>query len=71
MTDFRLALLIKDSSGPYGFNGDSSFSNVSTQLYTGSAKEIRGGTAFFKAIDSSYEDPGDGGSSIQYAGIAN
>jgi hypothetical protein len=71
MTDFRLALLIKDSSGPYGFNGDSSFSNVSTQLYTGSAKEIRGGTAFFKAINDSYEDPADGGSSIQYAGIFN
>jgi hypothetical protein len=71
MTDFRLALLIKDSSGPYGFNGDSSFSNLSTQLYTGSAKDIRGGTAFFKAIDGSYEDPGDSGSSIQYAGIAN
>ncbi|MGC9384976.1 MAG: InlB B-repeat-containing protein, partial [Kosmotogaceae bacterium] len=71
MTDFRLALLIKDSNGPYGFNGDSSFSNISTQLYTGSAKDIRGGTAFFKAINGSYEDPGDSGSSIQYAGIFN
>ncbi len=71
MTDFRLALLLKESTGPYGFKGDSSFSNIDTQLYTGSAKDIRGGSGFFKATDGSYEDPGNGGSSIQYAGILN
>ncbi|MGC9322251.1 MAG: InlB B-repeat-containing protein, partial [Kosmotogaceae bacterium] len=69
MTDFRLALHLKNPSGPYGFMGDSDFDGITERLYTGSAKELRGGSAIFKTISDSYTEPGDQGSTIQYAGI--
>ncbi len=69
MTSFRLALLLKESSGLYGFNG--SFSNISTRMYTGNGKTLYGGATLFKSINDSFTDPGNGGSSIQYVGIHN
>jgi len=69
MTDFRLALHLKNPTGPYGFMGDSEFDGITERLYTGSAKELRGGSAIFKSISDSYTEPGDQGSTIQYAGI--
>jgi hypothetical protein len=69
MTDFRLALHLKNLSGPYGFMGDSDFDGITERLYTGSAKELRGGSAIFKSISDSYAEPGDQGSTIQYVGI--
>jgi len=49
--------------------GDSDFDGITERLYTGSAKELRGGSAIFKSISDSYIEPGDQGSTIQYAGI--
>jgi len=69
MTDFRLALHLKTPEGPYGFMGDSDFDGIIERLYTGSSKELRGGSAIFKSISDSYTEPGDQGSTIQYAGI--
>ncbi len=70
MTDFRLALHLKNPTGPYGFMDDSDFDGITERLYTGSAKELRGGSAIFKSISDSYTEPGDQGSTIQYAGIS-
>jgi len=69
MTDFRLALLLKKPTGPYGFMGESCFNSVSPLLYTGTGKNVYGGGALYKSIVGSFEDPGDAGASIQYAGI--
>ncbi|CCU85487.1 exported hypothetical protein [Mesotoga infera] len=69
MTDFRLALLLKKPTGPYGFMGESCFNSVSPLLYTGTGKNLYGGGALYKSIAGSFEDPGDAGASIQYAGI--
>jgi predicted RNA-binding protein with TRAM domain len=71
MTSFRLALLLKESSGFYGFMGNSDFRNVSTRVYAGNGKTLYGGSALFKSINDSFTDPGNGGSSIQYVGIYN
>ncbi len=38
MTDFRLALLLKKPTGPYGFMGESCFNSVSPLFYTGTGK---------------------------------
>jgi len=69
MTDFRLALLLKKPTGPYGFMGESCFNSVSPLFYTGTGKNLYGGGALYKSIAGSFEDPGDAGASIQYAGI--
>nr|HPI18623.1 hypothetical protein [Mesotoga sp.] len=69
MTAFRIALLLKKPTGLYGFRGDSSFDGITVSYYTGGAKNLRGGSAVFKAINPSFTDPGNSGSSIQYVGI--
>ncbi|HAA85710.1 MAG TPA: hypothetical protein DCE14_05070, partial [Kosmotogaceae bacterium] len=69
MTSFRLALLLNESSGLYGFNGG--LGSITTRLYTGNGKTLYGGAALFKQISESFTDPGNGGSSIQYVGIYN
>jgi len=71
MTSFRLALLLKDPSGLYGFNGDSDFDGINASYYIGGAKNIRGGSAFFKTISESFTDPENAGNTIQYVGITN
>jgi len=42
---------------------------VSPLLYTGTGKNLYGGGALYKSIVGAFEDPGDAGASIQYAGI--
>jgi len=69
MTDFRIALLLKKPTGAYGFMGESCFNSVSPLLYTGTGKNLYGGGALYKSIVGAFEDPGDTGASIQYAGI--
>ncbi|MBP6961297.1 MAG: caspase family protein [Thermotogae bacterium] len=70
MTNFRLALLLKNGTGSYGFKGEAGFSAIDTKMYTGTGTNIRGGGALFKAISGEFTDPGNAGASIQYAGIS-
>jgi len=69
LSNFRIALKLKRSSGDYGFLGSSDFSGISTQLYTGSGTNIRGGGAVVKSISGSFTDPGNSGGDIQFVGI--
>ncbi len=69
MTYFRIALYLKESTGLYGFKGDSSFNSVSPQMYTGTGKYLRGGGAVMKSIPGSFTSSGNEGSDIQYVGI--
>ena len=68
MTYFRLALLVNDPTGIYGFNGESGF-DLTTAFYTGTGSQLRGGGAFFKSIAGSFTEPGDQGADIIYVGI--
>jgi large repetitive protein len=50
-THFRAALLLKESSGLNGFNGDFIASNLHPRLYAGTMKDLRGGGAVLVKID--------------------
>jgi large repetitive protein len=50
-THFRAALLLKESSGLNGFNGDFVASNLQPKLYAGTMKDLRGGGAVLVKID--------------------
>jgi large repetitive protein len=50
-THFRAALLLKESSGLNGFNGDFVASNLQPRLYAGTMKDLRGGGAVLVKID--------------------
>ncbi|HOO33823.1 MAG TPA: caspase family protein [Thermotogota bacterium] len=69
MTNWRIALMLKESSGAYGFGGDSSFDPLSTQIYSGGSTNLRGGGAVVKTLVTSYTDPGNSGAHIQYVGM--
>jgi hypothetical protein len=69
MTNWRIAMMLKESSGEYGFGGDSSFDALTTQIYSGGSTNLRGGGAVVKSLASSYADPGNAGSDIQYVGM--
>lgn len=69
MTNYRLALFMKESTGSYGFKGESAFNAIAAQMYTGSGTNLRGGGGVYKAISGSFTDPGNAGANIQYAAI--
>lgn len=70
MTYFRLALLLKNPSGLYGFNGDSNFDAINNHFSSSPPSELPGGGAFFYPIsDNPFEEPSDSGSNIKYVGI--
>ena len=69
LTNFRLALLLKDGTGSYGFKGEPGFTIINTQMYTGMGKYLRGGGAVFIPLSEEFTDPGNAGTSIQYAGV--
>jgi hypothetical protein len=68
MTNFRIALLLKEATGVYGFKGDPIFDAVKTQIYTGNTASIRGGGAVVKAYNSEdgFKVPDQKGSNVTY-----
>ncbi len=69
LTNWRIAMMINESTGVYGFKGDSSFNTIQTPLYTGGNKNLRGGGALVKTLSSQFSDPGNAGADIQYVGM--
>ncbi len=45
VANFRLALILRDDFGPYGFQGEESFDSLSLPLYSGSGKILEPGGA--------------------------
>ncbi|MGJ7910748.1 Ig-like domain-containing protein [Neobacillus sp. LXY-1] len=45
MTDFRIALLLKEPKGLYGFKGDAFFNALQDQFFTGNSVQLHGGGA--------------------------
>ncbi|MDR7078864.1 hypothetical protein J2Y03_003921 [Neobacillus niacini] len=68
MTSFRGALLLKQTTGLYGFKGESMFDGIKPKLYNGSGLQLHGGGAVIKQIDPQigFMEPNDKGSSITY-----
>jgi putative cell wall-binding protein len=68
MTDFRIALLLKESTGLYGFKGDPFFNSIKTPIYTGNSISLRGGGAVVTTA-SGLVVPPDKGADITYTTV--
>ncbi|WHZ02784.1 Ig-like domain-containing protein [Neobacillus sp. YX16] len=68
MTNFRIALLLKESTGLYGFKGDPFFNALEEKIYTGSSANLRGGGAVVSTYDSKtdFTVPSNKGADISY-----
>lgn len=66
MTNFRIALLLRESSGKYGFNGETGFNTIKTPLYTGPTKDLTGGGAIVKSVPLPFTIPANKGTNIDY-----
>ncbi|MCM3728909.1 DUF5011 domain-containing protein [Neobacillus cucumis] len=72
MTNFRMALLLKQSTGVYGFKDVSTFNTLKEKVYQGSNINLRGGGAIVAAFNSKdgLSIPANKGQDITYT-IAN
>ena len=73
LTNFRIALLLKERSGLYGFNGDPNFNALQPKLFSDHSAYLRGGGAIVKQMDlsSGFKEPSDKGKDITYTFIIN
>ena len=68
MTNFRIALLLKEPTGLYGFKGDPFFDSLEKKVFTGNTANLRGGGAVVTTYNSAegLEMPSDKGQDIAY-----
>ncbi|WP_066368650.1 hypothetical protein [Neobacillus fumarioli] len=71
MTDFRIALLMKNPTGLYGFKGDPFFDSIKPALFSGNTVNLRGGGAVVTTYHSinDFAVPVNKGSDITYTFI--
>jgi cysteine-rich repeat protein len=68
-TDFRISLLLNDSTGKFGFKGEPGF-NLNKKYYNGTAAvDLRGTGTLIKQISTPFTEPVDKGALIKYIGI--
>jgi hypothetical protein len=67
-TNFRIALILNDATGPYGFGGDDDF-EFTMQYFTGSYVALRGGGGIYINSDSLFTEPADAGENTVFVGI--
>ncbi len=71
MSDFvvnwRLALLLNEATGPFGFEGETF--TLDPRLYTGTGTTLRGTGAIFREVSSTFTEPTDKGPLTRYVGI--
>ncbi len=68
MTSFRIALLLKEPTGLYGFKGDPFFYQLKERIFTGSSANLRGGGAVvttFQTING-FAIPVNKGANVTY-----
>lgn len=68
LLDFRIALILQDKSGPYGFKGESGF-NFSMPYFDGTSVSLRGGGGVYVNSNGNFVKPSNAGSSLIFAGI--
>lgn len=68
MTNYRAALVLKEKTGLYGFKGDPTFNDIKVKLYNGSSKNLRGGGAIVRELqsESDFSIPAYKGTDITY-----
>lgn len=66
MTNFRAALLLKEKSGKYGFNGEPGFNTIRPRIYKGTSANLRGGGAVVKEATGYETIPTSKGKNIDY-----
>ena len=68
MVDFRIALILEDSAGPYGFGGEEAF-KFTMPYFVGSSANLRGGGGLYLRSSSTFTAPGNAGNNIVFVGI--
>ncbi|HNW81455.1 MAG TPA: hypothetical protein PKG52_01070 [bacterium] len=68
LVDFRIAMLLQDKSGPYGFDGENGF-EFSMPYYSGTSVSLRGGGGIYINSDGSFTKPSNSGAGIIFVGI--
>ncbi len=67
--NFRIAMVLKNSSGLYGFQGESAFNSVNYPLYSSTAAlTLKGGAAIVKSINTPVT-PSGAGANTRFAGF--
>jgi hypothetical protein len=68
MTDFRIALLLKNPTGLYGFKGDPFFDSLKPALFSGRTADLRGGGAVVTTFNSAdaFSVPASKGANVTY-----
>lgn len=69
MTSFRLALLLNEEDGLYGFNGEEGFEALETGFYEDKGFEMGSSGAVYVKIGGEFEVPTDKGLNIRYVRI--
>lgn len=68
MIEFRLAMLMNDATGTYGFRNEPGM-EFSPRYYSGTGTELEGGGALYLSIPGSFTEPVNKGANIRYVGI--
>lgn len=68
LTNFRIALVLNDATGPYGFGGDDDF-EFTMQYFTGPYTALRGGGGLYIESESLFVKPSDAGKNTIFVGI--
>ncbi|MCM3118422.1 Ig-like domain-containing protein [Neobacillus sp. MER 74] len=68
MTNFRIALLLKESTGLYGFKGDPFFDSLQKKVFTGKSTNLRGGGSIVTTYNPTegLAEPADKGQDVTY-----
>ncbi|UOE55148.1 Ig-like domain-containing protein [Cytobacillus oceanisediminis] len=68
MTNFRIALLLKERNGIHGFMGDPFFDSLNEKIFSGNSINLRGGGSVVTAFNSEegFEEPAGKGADITY-----
>ncbi len=68
MINFRIAMLLNNTSGPYGFMNEKNM-KFKPRYYTGTGKNLEGGGALYVQTGGSFTESSDKGAGIVYIGI--
>ncbi len=70
MTEFRLALLLSEPEGPYGFSSEKGFEGITPPFYLGDGVSMRGGGAVNVSLPTGHaEHPAGSGEDVVFVGV--
>ncbi|MGX4598585.1 cell wall-binding repeat-containing protein [Faecalimicrobium sp. JNUCC 81] len=73
MTNFRVALVLNEPSGKYGFKNEDGFNDIVPRIYAGKGTDLRGGgcVVLHPSIDKDIKIPENKGQDIAYVDTSN